>query len=79
MKVTTRLLRVGIIYSLTHESMPGLIKVGLTDAGIEQRMLSLDNTSVALPFEYYYAAEVEDALAVEHAIRVALGAHRVRG
>ena len=40
-----------IVYILTNEAMPGLIKIGLTNATVEQRMLSLDTTSVPLPFE----------------------------
>ena len=68
----------GIVYVLTNEAMPGLIKIGLTDAAVEQRMLSLDNTSVPVPFECYYAAEVADAAAVEKALHTALGDHRVR-
>ena len=68
----------GIVYILTNEAMPGLIKIGITSNELEQRMLSLDNTSVPLPFECYYAGEVADAPRVEKAMHTAFGDHRVR-
>jgi hypothetical protein len=58
--------------------MPGLIKIGMTTAPIEQRMLSLDTTPVPLPFECYYAAEVTDMAKVEKALHEAFGDHRIR-
>lgn len=67
-----------IVYILTNEAMPGLIKIGLTNSNVEQRILSLDNTSVPLPFECYYAAQVSDSSRVEKALHVGLGDHRVR-
>ena len=69
----------GIIYVLTNAAMPGLIKLGRTDAGsIEERMRTLDNTSVPLPFECFYAAEVSDTHKVEKAIHEAFGDSRIR-
>ncbi|MCW8946525.1 MAG: GIY-YIG nuclease family protein, partial [Sedimenticola sp.] len=50
-----------IVYVLINESMPGYVKVGRTD-DLEQRMRSLDNTSLPLPFECFYAAKVNDAV-----------------
>ena len=67
-----------IVYILTNEAMPGLIKIGLTNSTVEQRILSLDNTSVPLPFECYYAARVSDSAKIERAMHVGLGDHRVR-
>lgn len=67
-----------IVYILTNEAMPGLIKIGLTNSTVEQRMLSLDTTSVPLPFECYYAAQVTDSAKVERALHIGLGDHRVR-
>ena len=49
-----------IVYILTNQSMPDTIKIGITD-DLESRMKQLDNTSTPLPFECYYAVEVEDA------------------
>lgn len=67
-----------IVYILTNEAMPGLIKIGLTNSSVTERMLSLDNTSVPLPFECYYAAKVSDSSKIERALHVGLGDHRVR-
>ncbi len=67
------------VYVLTNLAMPGLIKVGITGAeDVETRVKSLDQTGVPLPFECYYAAEVDDAQAVEKAIHVAFDELRVR-
>lgn len=48
-----------IVYLLTNESMTGYIKIGRTDTSVEQRMAELDRTSVALPFQCFYAARVD--------------------
>ena len=53
-----------IVYILTNECMPDTIKIGITE-NLEQRIRQLDNSSVALPFECYYAVEVEDASIIE--------------
>ena len=53
-----------IVYILTNECMPDTIKIGIAD-NIESRIKSLDNTSVPLPFQCYYAVEVTDASAIE--------------
>ena len=66
------------VYILTNEAMPGLIKIGLTNSTVEQRMITLDNTSVPLPFECYYAARVSDSAKIERALHIGLGDHRVR-
>jgi hypothetical protein len=67
-----------IVYILTNEAMPGLIKIGLTNTSVESRILTLDNTSIPLPFECYYAARVSDSSRIERALHVGLGDHRVR-
>lgn len=67
-----------IVYILTNEAMPGYIKIGLTEQDVQSRMLGLDNTSVPLPFQCYYAARVEDSRRVERALHTAFGDHRVR-
>ncbi|NBO92714.1 MAG: GIY-YIG nuclease family protein, partial [Planctomycetia bacterium] len=46
-----------IVYVLTNEAMPGLIKIGLTSDSVESRLTSLSShTGVPLPFECYFAA-----------------------
>ena len=49
----------GIVYCLENPAMPGLVKIGRTQ-DIEQRLRSLDNTSVPLPFVCVVAMEVDD-------------------
>ena len=67
-----------IVYILTNESMPGYVKVGKTN-DIARRLRELDNTSVPLPFECYFAAEVADSSQVERMIHAVFADHRVRG
>jgi T5orf172 domain len=67
-----------IVYVLTNEAMPGLVKIGKTNGDVAERMKQLDITSVPLPFECFYAAEVTDCGKVEKAIHEAFGDHRLR-
>ena len=66
-----------IIYILTNQSMPETIKIGITD-NLERRVKELDNTSTPLPFECYYAVEVQDASKIEKKIHEGLDDKRVR-
>lgn len=67
-----------IVYVLTNAEMPGLIKIGITGGDVAERVRQLDNTSVPVSFECFYAAEVTDAAKVERAIHLAFDDHRVR-
>jgi hypothetical protein len=49
----------GKVYILTNDLMPGIIKIGITEGSVEDRIKSLDNTSLPLPFRFYYAIESE--------------------
>ena len=66
-----------IIYILTNQSMPDTIKIGITD-NLERRVKELDNTSSPLPFECYYAVEVEDASKIEKKIHEGFDDKRIR-
>jgi hypothetical protein len=66
-----------IVYILTNQSMPDTIKIGITD-NLDRRIRELDNTSTPLPFECYYAVEVQDAKAIEKKIHEGLDDKRVR-
>ena len=57
--------------------MPDTIKIGITD-NLDRRIRELDNTSTPLPFECYYAVEVEDAKAIEKKIHEGLDDKRIR-
>lgn len=66
------------VYVLTNEAMPGYVKIGMTERPVKDRILELDNTSVPLPFQCYYAARVEDHKKVERALHTAFGDSRIR-
>jgi len=68
----------GIIYILTNLAIPGYIKIGRTNTSVEQRVLELSrSTSIPLPFECCYAAEVQDVNKTEAGLHDAFGDHRV--
>ena len=67
-----------VVYILTNEAMPGLIKIGKTKAHLLGRIKALDSTGVPLPFECFYAAEVADCDSAERLIHDAFDDHRVR-
>ncbi len=67
----------GIIYILTNEAMPGYIKIGKT-GDLASRVRDLSRaTGIPLPFEVFYAAEVDDVDFVEKKIHEAFGRTRV--
>ena len=68
-----------IVYVLTNEAMEGLVKIGRTTISVEQRIKELDNTSVPLPFQCFYAGEVKDSAYVESHLHRAFSDKRVRG
>lgn len=67
-----------VVYVLTNQAMPGLVKIGLTSGPIERRMRELDTTGIPLPFECFAAWEVSNASDAERALHVAFGDHRIR-
>jgi hypothetical protein len=67
-----------IVYILTNEAMPGYVKVGFTHGTVEERLKQLDRTNTPLPFECYYACEVEDARQEEQWIHSVFTDRRVR-
>lgn len=66
-----------IIYILTNECMPGLVKIGITTTNVEQRMKDLYTTGVPYPFECPYAAVVNNGREIEKKLHYAFGDHRV--
>jgi len=66
-----------IVYILTNECMPDTTKIGVTDV-LEQRVKQLDNSSVALPFQCYYAVEVDNASVIEKKLHEGLDDCRIR-
>ena len=66
-----------IVYVLTNEAMPGLVKIGRTTVDLANRIKGLFQTGVPLPFELYFACEVSNSLFVEQKLHEAFGDHRV--
>ncbi len=66
-----------MIYILINEAMPGYVKIGQT-TNLEQRIRSLDTTSVPLPFECFYACSVDNANFVEKQLHDTFMDQRVR-
>jgi hypothetical protein len=69
----------GKVYILTNDSMPGIIKIGITDQeSIEDRIKSLDNTSIPKPFRFYFAIETEKYKEIEKLMHNAFSDYRIR-
>jgi hypothetical protein len=68
----------GIVYILTNDAMPGIIKIGITDDTVENRIKSLDNTSLPLPFRFYFAIESKRYKEIEKLAHDTFSAFRIR-
>ncbi len=66
-----------IVYILTNPAFDGFVKIGKT-VDLAQRLRSLDNTSIPLPFRCEFAARVTDADATDKLLYHAFGDRRVR-
>ena len=67
-----------IIYVLTNESMPGYVKIGMTNSSVLERLKQLDRTNIPMPFECYYACEVGNAHEEEKWLHSIFSDRRVR-
>lgn len=69
----------GIIYVLTNDAMPNMIKIGRTSGeSVDRRVAELSRaTGVPLPFKVAVARTVHDARVVERALHVAFAPDRV--
>jgi hypothetical protein len=66
-----------IVYILTNPAFDKYIKIGIT-SNLSTRLKQLDNTSMPLPYECYFAVEVENANKVEKLLHEAFDKYRVR-
>lgn len=67
-----------IVYVLTNEAMPNLVKIGKTTrSDVQTRMNELYSSGVPFQFECVYAVEVDDCSVVEKALHVAFNPNRV--
>lgn len=68
----------GIVYILSNEAMPDLIKIGLTTRNeLQSRINELYTTSVPVPFTCEYASRVDDCAKVEQALHQAFSTDRI--
>ena len=67
-----------IVYVLTNEAMPSLIKIGLTAESVESRLTALSShTGVPLAFECYFAAEVKNGVRIEKTLHQLFAEYRI--
>lgn len=67
-----------IVYVLINEAMPGLVKIGLTTESVESRISQLSSHSgIPLPFECYFAAEVDSCEKLEKILHQLFSEHRI--
>jgi len=67
-----------IVYVLTNEAMPGIIKIGLTRDSVESRLSQLNcHSGVPLPFECFFAAEVDECFRVERILHQLFSDYRL--
>ena len=64
-----------IVYVLSNEAMPNLVKIGIA-SDLNERMKQLYSTGVLLPFTCEYAGVVENASQVEKALHYAFSHNR---
>lgn len=69
----------GIVYALTNEAMPGLVKIGISSNTVEMRkdQLYFGCSGVPLPFECVYACKVKDYKKAEKALHVVFAPDRI--
>lgn len=68
-----------IIYVLTNEAMPGIVKIGFTTHdSVETRIAELSrHPGVPLPFECHFAAEVENCRELENKLHLLFADARI--
>jgi hypothetical protein len=67
-----------IVYILTNEAMPGLVKIGRTIDSVEIRIAQLSSsTAIPLAFECYFAAEVNNAAKLEKTLHQLFSENRI--
>ena len=68
-----------IVYVLTNPAMPGIVKIGMTNTSVQDRMKQLYTTGVPLPFECAVAVEVGEGSAkqVETALHTAFSPYKL--
>lgn len=68
----------GIVYVLTNDYMPGVVKIGYTAQNIKERLKELDKTGTPWPFRCHFAIETERYKEIEKLAHEAFAGNRVR-
>ena len=68
----------GIVYILTNDYMPGVIKIGYTTQSIKERLKELDKTGTPWPFRCHFAVETERYKEIEKFVHEAFADYRIR-
>lgn len=68
----------GIVYVLTNDFMPGLVKIGYTTQTIEARLRELDKTGVPWPFQCHFAIKTNRYKEIESLAHATFADHRIR-
>lgn len=73
-----REIKQGSVYVLSNPSMPGIVKIGVTQDSVEKRCKTISKaTGVPMPFEVEYECTVDDCYKVEKALQAAFAPDRV--
>jgi hypothetical protein len=72
-------MRIGDVYIFSNPCLPGLLKIGMTEDGVEKRRKNASNTSVVDDFVTEHSARVMHPRTVEREIHEALAYARTRG
>jgi formylglycine-generating enzyme required for sulfatase activity len=67
----------GYVYILSNPSMPGLLKIGCTERGVEERIAELSSTGVPTPFEIEAIFESADPRQDEQQVHEVFRNHRL--
>ncbi len=68
----------GIVYLLTNDCMPGIVKIGMTSRDdMDNRLKELYTTGVPLPFDCVYACKVDCFKELEQALHEAFEPQRI--
>lgn len=70
----------GIVYALTNEAMPGLVKIGMSsnsEVDVRKDQLYFGCPGVPLPFECVYACKIKDYKKAEKALHIAFAPDRI--
>ena len=69
---------VGYVYCLSNDSIPGLLKIGMTTRTPEERARELYTTGVAIPFKVEFSIKVDNPLKTEHQLHALFNEYRVK-